>query len=357
MKSRRRQIFLAVSVPLMALGLLAVFLYARGRFAVVNRGAAGAPATSSVAATPTTTSPFTGLPCPNAKSRPLAVMLSEDDAARPLSGITKADLVVEMPVVTGLVNRLMVVYQCESPAEIGSVRSARHDFIPIAAALDSIYAHWGGSHFALEQLNQHVIDNIDALPNPADAFFRKKNIREPHNGFTSSERLLRASRTLGYRTELRDNVGYPHASAGSAQAAGTTTAEAVGQPGDLTIGYPNSFEVRFHYDPQSKQYLRFRDGRAERDKLDASQVAVATVVVMRAVSYQIEGEYNTVKIEGEGQAAFYLNGQEIRGRWQKDRATRESPLKFFDSQGREVLFQPGKIWIAVIEPDRPVTWR
>ncbi|MBI2625594.1 DUF3048 domain-containing protein [Candidatus Parcubacteria bacterium] len=347
MRYRTRQIALAVVVPLAALGILAAFLAVRGRFAISNRGASsGAPTATS---TPMAASPFTGLPCENATRRPFAVMLSEDDAARPLSGIAKADVVVEMPVVTGLVNRLMAVYQCEEPSEIGSVRSARHDFIPLAAAFDVIYAHWGGSHFALEQLNQRVIDNLDALPNPADAFFRKKNIREPHNGFTSSERLLRASRTLGYRTELRDNGGYPHAA--------TTTAEAAGEPGDLTIGYPNSFEVRFRYDPQANHYLRFRDGRAERDKLDASQVAVSNVVIMRAVSYQIEGEYNTVKIEGEGQAAFYLNGQEIRGRWQKDRATRESPLKFFDDQGREVLFQPGKIWIAVIEPDRPVTWR
>ncbi|MBI2624037.1 DUF3048 domain-containing protein [Candidatus Parcubacteria bacterium] len=348
MRSRTRQILRSLLVPLIAFGGLIAFLQWRSQFAVVNRAQPTDEAASAL--TSTTTSPFTGKPCEGGKRRPFAVMLSADKEARPLSGIGAADIVVEMPVVTGLVNRLMALYQCEGPAEIGSVRSARHDFIPLAAAFDAIYAHWGGSHFALEQLKQGVIDNLDAFPNPADAFFRKRGIPQPHNGFTSVERLEKAARVLGYRLDRREGVGYPHISYYEPPPAPVPA-------GELTIEYPNNFDVTFRYDPSTVRYLRSRDSRAERDKLTGEQVAVENVVIMRAVSYQIEGDYNTVRLEGEGQAAFYISGFEIKGRWSKDRAQLESPLKFFDEQGREVLFQPGKIWISIVEPERQVTWK
>jgi hypothetical protein len=77
-------------------------------------------------------SPITGEKCENYNQRPIAVMLAEDPITRPLSGIGAADMVIEMPVITGSITRMMAIYQCELPEEIGSVRSARHDFIPLA---------------------------------------------------------------------------------------------------------------------------------------------------------------------------------------------------------------------------------
>src|SRR3990167_1280909 len=92
--------------------------------------------------------PLTGQKCENYNRRPLAVMLAVDSVARPLSSIYVADVVVEMPVVKDSINRFMGIYVCNKPEEIGSVRSARHDFIPLAAGFDAIYSHWGGSNFS-----------------------------------------------------------------------------------------------------------------------------------------------------------------------------------------------------------------
>ena len=145
--------------------------------------------------------PLTGQKCENSKARPVAVMLAEDTVTRPLSGISKADLVVEMPVVKDGITRMMAIFACEEPEDIGSIRSSRDDFIPLAAAFDAIYAHWGGSHFALDELNGGITDNIDALINPFNAFFRKNTKVAPHNGFTTYQRLFGAAEKLGYRME------------------------------------------------------------------------------------------------------------------------------------------------------------
>lgn len=296
--------------------------------------------------TNTNISPISGLVCDNYSRRPMAVMLAGDNVARPLSGLAEADLVFEMPVITGEITRLMAIFVCGQPKEIGSLRSARHDFITLALAFDAIYVHWGGSHFAYEKLNKKVIDNLDALPNPYNAFYRKSDIQPPHNGFTSMERLTNSAKKLNYRLEGKFE-GYPHY-----QEPGTRNQE----PGTLKIHYPYPYNVKYEYSPETNSYLRWRGGKPEIDKNNNQQIEAKNVVIMRTKSYQIEGQYNTVEVEGSGQALVYQNGQEIKATWQKDKSNQKSKLYFFDKKKEEIQFIPGQIWIEVIEPDKEVKW-
>lgn len=293
-------------------------------------------------------SPISGLPCKNWQRRPLAVTLAGDAQARPLSGVGQADLVINMPVYEDLITRMLAVFVCEEPEEIGSVRSARHDFIPLAAGLDAIYAHWGGSHFALERLKQGVIDNLDALPNFYNAFYRKSDIVAPHNGFTSTERLLKASQKLGYRLE-NEFVGYQHLSQVRPESAQAESDSA--QAGSLVLS-----GVQYEYDPAENVYYRWRAGRKEIDKNTGQQVAASNVVIMRASSRQIEGDYNDVDVEGGGACQVYENGEVFDCRWRKDRTDLASKLIFLDLNGAEIKFVPGQIWIEIVSPEEKVNW-
>ncbi|MFB6225176.1 MAG: DUF3048 domain-containing protein, partial [Candidatus Paceibacteria bacterium] len=125
-------------------------------------------------------SPLSGKQCKRHNARPFAVMLASDASARPLSGINKAEVVIEMPVLTGSVTRLMGVFVCNTPSEVGSVRSARHDYISWARAFNAVLLHWGGSQMAKNelktgrkfdgrQIGKHP--HIDALSNQ-HAYFR-----------------------------------------------------------------------------------------------------------------------------------------------------------------------------------------
>ena len=87
--------------------------------------------------------------CDNFSKRPVAVMMPVDQEARPLSALAQADLVFEIPISVDGIPRMMAVFQCQETKEIGSIRSAREDFIPLDAGLDAIYAHWGGESDAL----------------------------------------------------------------------------------------------------------------------------------------------------------------------------------------------------------------
>ena len=294
--------------------------------------------------------PITGLDCENYNRRPIATMLAMDPITRPLSGIGFADLVIEMPVITDSITRLMVVYICEEPKEIGSLRSSRHDFIPLAMGLDTIYAHWGGSHYALDKLNAGIMDNIDALKNPYNAFWQKSGIPMPHNGFTSMARLVNAAEKLGYRLENKFE-GYPHIRVQSPKS------KVQSPSGELTIGYKGNYRVFYKYNPETNSYLRWRGGTKEIDKLTNKQVEIQNIAVMRAASRMIQPpDYNDVDVEGTGEAIVYRNGEEIKGTWKKEGKYQPTKLYFLDSQGKEIKFVPGKIWIEIVEPYQEIKW-
>lgn len=292
-------------------------------------------------------SSITGIECENYNQRPIAVMLAEDPITRPLSGVAAADLVIEMPVITGSITRMMAVFQCDLPDEIGSVRSARHDFIPLALGLDAIYVHWGGSHFALDKLDAGIIDNLDALKDPYAAFFRKSGIEAPHNGFTSAERILNGAKKFGY--SLSDSFsGYLHLKDAKAK---------IQQKGKLAVGYGGPYRVYYEYNPQTNSYKRWRAEQREVDKNNGNQVEASVVIVMRAESRMIEPpNYNEVQIEGKGKAVVYQNGEEIEASWEKKGTYSNSKMTFFDENRKEIKFTPGKIWIEVVEPIQEVKW-
>ncbi len=294
-------------------------------------------------------SPITGESCENAGRRSVAVMLAIDRETRPLSGLSEADMVFEMPVITNGATRLMAVFGCNIPQEIGSIRSSRHDYIDLALWVDAIYAHWGGSHFALDRLKMGVIDDLDALANYNNAFYRKNSIPAPHNGFTSGERLLKSSEKLGYRLENKFS-GFLHE---ENQKPAVNPSFEGQNSGKLIIGYPGDLRVEYKYDAAENSYLRWRGGIKEVDKNNGSQVSARNIAVMYARSRQIEGDYNDVDLDGQGRAEFYFNGEKIDGNWKKD----GKKFVFTNDSGEEIKFTPGNMWVEIIQTDQKAEWK
>ncbi len=311
--------------------------------------------------TPGEVSPISGLKCnpgENRNRRPIGVMLAGDKGVRPLSGTGEADMVFEMPVITASITRLMAVFVCNSPKEIGSIRSARHDYIALAKGLDAMLAHWGGSHFALEMLkNKETAPDLDAMRNEGGAFFRKAGILPPDNGFAEYDKLLATAKTLGYRTENHFE-GYVH----RAESAVSDR----GKGGRLIVGFPGVYRVEYAYDAKTNSYLREWDGKVDLDRNTNTQVAPKNVVVIFATSRQIEGQYNDVDIEGSGEMRAFIEGHEFKGTWEKKKGNcvignelvcvNSAKLTFLKEDGKELEFVPGQIWVEVLEPGQKLKW-
>ncbi len=287
---------------------------------------------------------ITGQECETANRRPISVMLESDPEGRPLSGIGQADAVVEMPVTPNGMTRFMAVYQCQTPKEIGAIRSARQDFIALAAGFQSIYAHWGGEHGALEYLNQHVMDDINALLYDGTIFYRKSGIKAPHNGFTTIELLTEQARKDGYDL-TKPFAGYPHTTTGPARTLSNVAST-------IDMGYPAPFQVAWNYDTKTNTYLRVRSGTPEIDHNTSKQVSATVVVVMHTTARILTqgDQYLVVPTTGTGTVDVYQNGTVTQGTWKKDATKLDSKLFIYDAQGKEMKFLPGQIWFEISAP-------
>jgi hypothetical protein len=329
-------------------------------------------------------SPISGLACESWNKRAVAVMQPADVQARPAAGFSEADMVVEMPGYTNSVTRLMGIYICNLPKEIGAIRSSRHDYIAIAAGLDAVFIHWGGSHFALDLLKEKIIDNIECMS--GNYCFRwpiSGKMRMEDTGHVTKGSVLQAMKDYGFRTENKFS-GYLH------QAEIASDQRPNG--GKLTVGFVGPYDAKYDYDKANNTYLRTWGGKEDVDRNSGQRLAPKNVVVLFAKSEQItldqdyvgqglqdpwknveeikktgvesiSGRYNNIQIgdpwydsQDSGQAHYYLNGQEYSGTWKKDKSKLDSKLMFYDNAGKEMMFVPGQIWVEFLEPGQELKW-
>lgn len=337
-----------VAVVLLIIG--GVWAFRGGNSVPAGEGLAGILPEANDAERVATMGGLSGRACEEPNRRAIGVMLAGDPINRPVSGFAQADMVFELPVLVNDVTRLLAVYQCGRPDDIGSVRSARHDYLFLAEGVDAILGHWGGSYHALNRIAAGEFDTINALTNPFGAYFRKNHLPAPYNGFTTYENLWNALQKLNYRTtaefkgyEFKDDV----------------PADARPAGGTVSIGWPGAFRVHYEYDPIQNRYQRFWAGTKQVDGGGGAEaVAPSVVAIMRAANTLAEGPggYNDVAIEGSGLLTVYQDGQVIPGTWSKDEVHKNDPIDFLDEAGQPIVFTRGQVWVMAVEPDVSVTW-
>ena len=145
----------------------------------------------------------------NSKSRPIAVMINNNHAAWPHAGLQESFLNYEI-IAEGGITRIMSLYKdIDNVDKIGSVRSSRPYFLDYVLENDAIYAHWGGSDQAYNDIDSLDIDNIDAVKYEGKYFFRDKNANKQfeHTGFTKMSMLNDGIEKLGYdKTTNKGNL-------------------------------------------------------------------------------------------------------------------------------------------------------
>ncbi len=358
--SKKQKIIIAILVIVLAGGL--VYFFSRTKKADKQIDLNSNITQETGPANTGDVSPISGLACENWNRRPFAVMQPADVTARPAAGFSQADMVIEMPVITASITRLMGVYVCGNPDDVGSMRSSRHDYIALAKGLDAIFVHWGGSHFAKEKLNEGVIENMncnnDGGQSAGQYCYRKEatgTMRGVDTGYAKFSKLLEGAEAFGYR--MTNNFsGYHHQAEASLEERGNNG-------GNLRVAFAGPFAVEYTYEKENNSYLRTWGNTADTDRNNGERIAPKNIVVIFAASEQIEGQYNNVQIgdpwydtSDSGEAHYYMNGKEYKGSWKKDKSKLDSKLYFYDESGQEVKFVPGQIWVEILEPGQSLKW-
>jgi hypothetical protein len=270
-------------------------------------------------------------------------MIDNHPKAWPQSGLDKASLVFEA-LAEGGITRFMAVFQegaLPDAPEIGPVRSARLYFVHWAMGLQGVFMHAGGSPDALEvarTTDRLVNAEVLALPKYAH---RDNRRAAPHNLYTSSELLRTFVNDKDQSVPDDPQLGYlfDHLAP-------------VAPPQATTINYryvDPTFRAGWRYDPAINGYYRTSRDEPHLERVTGQQLWMRNVVVMEVPEALRAGDNQgrlDVQVIGSGPARIFSAGRQIEVTWRKDDAA--APLRFYDAQGQEVVFNVGSIWIAAI---------
>lgn len=270
---------------------------------------------------------------------PRAVMVENHPDARPLSGLSKASIVIESPVEGGI-TRFMALYAASTTvSEVGPVRSARPYFVDWANGWSAAYFHVGGSPDALSKISSltHFTD-VNQFYN-GDYFWRDDARYAPHNVYTKDSLMDAVLDAKHAASNTMESVWHFQDAASSTNR---------GSVSNISIPYGGQFNVTWKYDKDRGVYVRSEAGKPQLDR-DGSPIEVQNVVVIKTESQVLDAEGRLkLRTTGGGQAIAYRDGNKYNMRWSRDAG---APIRLESNDGTEFLFTRGQTWIEVTTDD------
>jgi len=292
-----------------------------------------------------------------AKRHVVAVMIDDQQDARPQSGLSYASQVWQAPAEGGI-PRYLALFSEGSPPAVGPIRSSRLYFIAWAAEWNAVYMHVGGSPQAMRLLASaqgkgKVVWNADEFRVGSTYMWRIKTRFAPHNVYSSSKYM----RLLVKAVHARANVNYPTHWQFAADA--TVDQRPVG--GSIVVPYLAN-KIAYAYQRSTNTYLR--SVTAEGKQFDVGpkvKVRIApknVVVLFMQVSRLNDGsgkDRKDVKYLGSGRAYVFTNGKVVKGTWKKKSLT--APTLLYGPDGQPVTLTVGQTFVQVVPLGTVVTYK
>lgn len=265
----------------------------------------------------------------------LAVKIDNVAAARPPTGLEKADIVYVEQVEAGL-SRILAAYSSDVPSVIGPVRSARETDLQLLRQFDKPTLAYSGARSAL-------LPSIEAAPLRAlppskapDAYFRSGDRAAPHNLYLRPANIpytangVNAAEDLGLRFAAPPPGGTPVST--------------------RTVSYPSA-RFTFTWSADKDQWLVSMDGTPARtasgNRLNAATVVLQNVDVQPSRLRDRGGNSSPFSATvGSGSAAVLRGGKSYDVAWERN--TAKSATRFTTEDGKPMTFATGQIWIVLV---------
>ncbi len=297
--------------------------------------------------TPSVADPLDGLPVPAALAgRPvIAVMIDDNPAARPQSGLAAASVVIQAPAEGGI-PRYLALFHEGTASSIGPIRSARLYFVAWAAEWRPLYAHVNGSDDAnayLPTIDRRLLFDADEFAYGRPYMWRITQRVAPHNVYATSASLLALAAKLGVTAPAAPHWTFVPASDPASRPNG----------GSIVVPYPANL-IRYDYDPGTNTYLRSSGGSPETDPAGGARIAPTNVVVLFMAASRPKGVYGPEEIEvlGRGKALVAHDGRVVQAVWTKAAEGAPTLLWLVDASGRPTTtpaaLTPGQVFIQVV---------
>jgi hypothetical protein len=282
--------------------------------------------------------PLTGEAAPKAPTEPaLSVKIDNAPAAHPQSGLNQADLVFEC-LVEGGMTRFLAVFQSQSAAVVGPIRSARPvDGALLRALNGGIFAYSGAATGEIAPAKAYstaflISDDDNPVP------FWRTTASAPGNVYSSTAKL---------RAEAARKSAHP----GLPSALFTYGPVVPGSSSARRVSVVVGRTVSASWVYSGASYLRSENGSPHL-LANGQQVRTTNVVVLRVkvthsgIMDAAGNEDPFVLAYGSGAAEVFRNGVVEHGLWSRPSVT--DAYKFTSTAGGALPLSPGPSWIELV---------
>jgi len=279
----------------------------------------------------------------------LAVKIDDTSLARPQIGLASADLVYIEQVEGGL-TRLAAIFSSEIPQNIGPVRSARISDIDILAQFGKItFAYSGAQRLMLSVISEANLWDYGAQHSSPKIFTRDALRRAPYNMVLRGDLLVAKVASDGRAVAISKSPGWKF---GNAPTGGVAIDSA-------KLHWPaSSYEVT--WSKNQSRWLFSNSGIADfddnGDQLGSTTFVVQNVSITNSIYRGKFGTYTPFsQTVGSGTGYVLRDGKSFKANW--NRPSLESGTTWTLSDGTEISFAPGSVWVALTDrlPDFKLT--
>lgn len=299
-----------------------------------------------------------------AKTRPIAVMIPNENAAIPHYNLSKASVVYEANV-ESRITRLMAIYEdWEDLVRIGNIRSARTYYAYWSFEWDAFFVHFGGPYYINDLMAEETTENIDGLIDDGSTFYRSKDRPDPHNVYTDGAKLLQRIDKNGYSLSYRGLTDESHfrfatkADPNSLTQYGNNADNATYI--DMSGCYPLT-RCYFEYNEEDGLYYRFQhlSGASDVPHTDASgeQLSFKNILVQYTKHETLDAKgYLVLQCHDDTRDGwFFTNGKGIHVNWEKN--SDYGATRYYDDNGDEITLNTGKTMICIVNENDSFTFR
>ena len=269
------------------------------------------------------------------KERPYAVVINNIEVARKAqTGLKDAQVIYEF-LAEGGITRFVAIYKDKDTAQIGTVRSARHNFLDVAFEYDAIFVHFGGSTYGYDDIKKLNVNDIDGMN--SSSFWRENpyKLASEHTAYTSMEKLKKES-SKKYRTTT-DTKWHLNYSKDEVDLDGISAT-------DISVPFSNYTKNSYKYDSENKVYKRYVSGKEHVDMKTKEQYTFKNIIIAKMGWKMTDSNYYLdIQDVGSGSGYYITNGKAIEITWSKK--DRKSRMIYKDKNGNEIKLNDGNTFI------------
>ena len=299
--------------------------------------------------------PLTGEPLDALTTdRPVCVVFNNSRAAMPQHGVGQADILYET-LIEGETRCMGVFYNLSAATQpLGSIRSARRDFIRLAMGYDAIYVHGGqssGEYGAKEYFAATGWDHIDGVQGSGSGNYyyrtRQDSYALEHTLFIKPADAIAYAKKMNCTMSRDESVDFGWEFSDEIDLAGTTANKVT-----VWFNMSQTHSTKWHksttmnYNETTGLYEAYQHGANYIDGNTGETLTFRNVLILHMNIKTLDNSLMKIDVVGSGKGYFACNGQIIPILW--SRTSEYDNYVYTLEDGTPLTLGVGKTYVALI---------